>query len=218
MPYYGIGAGFYDFNSSYTGNPTSVYLPRGGIIKAFSAKSLLKYEWNFGTSFSWKRYNPVTNPKNKVIGTPMNICFAANLYHGYVLSKNMNLNAGVTFNHVSNGAMRTSNFGVNTISAFVELSYYFERECIINEFNPTLRAPEYNNSRLISDITLNSTIRQRKYDTEKTGLSSPYIDKKFLVANAGYALLHMPSYKYRYGLRGDVVYDKSSGATVKRPE
>lgn len=216
MPYYGIGVGFYDFNSDQTGHPVSIYLFQGGILKSFSVKSHLKYEWNFGTSFNWKRYNPETNPHNESIGAPVNIYFAANLYHTTVLSKFWDLNLGVTFNHVSNGATRMPNSGVNTLAAYVGLTYHFNRKRILNEFNPSLKAPVYEESRLLSDMTFHSTVRQRRFPTDETGLSSVYIHKKFYVAGVNYALLHMPTYKYRYGGGVDIVYDESAGYTIQK--
>lgn len=216
MPYYGIGVGFHDFHSKHTGYPVTAYLLQGGTLKSFSFRSSLKYEWNFGVSFNWKAYDPVTNPENQCISAKANIYFAANLYYNYILSKDLDLSIGATINHVSNGATKMPNTGVNGAAAFIGLTYYFERERILYEYDPTLRAPSYDRSRLISDITFNSTVRQRKYDTEETGLSSPYVDKTFFVANASYALLHMPNYKYRYGTGVDLVYDESAGFRIKK--
>lgn len=216
MPYYGIGMGFHDLNSKHAGYPITAYLFQGGILKSFSLRSSLRYEWNFGASFHWREYDPVTNPENKCISAPVNIYFAANLYYNYILTKDLDINLGVTFNHVSNGATKMPNTGVNTGTAFVGLTYYFDRERILNVFDPTLRAPLYDQSRLISDFTFNTTIRQRKFSTEETGLSSPYIDKNFFVANLSHALMHMPTYKYRYGSGVDLVYDESAGFSAKK--
>ncbi|NDV81095.1 acyloxyacyl hydrolase [Bacteroides sp. 51] len=216
MPYYGIGMGFHDFSSKYTGHPITAYLFQGATLRSFSARSSLKYEWNFGASFNWKEYDPVTNPRNECIGKRANIYFAANLYFNYVLNKEWDISLGATLNHVSNGATKMPNTGINTATAFVGLTYYFDRERIVNEFNPTLRAPLYDQSRLISDITFNTTVRQRKFDMEETGLSSPYINKNFFVASASYALLHMPTYKYRYGTGIDLTYDESAGFSARK--
>jgi hypothetical protein len=214
MPYYGIGVGFYDLSSSKTGRPISVYLFQGGMLKSFSHRSILKYEWNFGTSFNWKRYNPIKNPDNIYIGAPMNIYFAANLYQMFVLSKELDLNAGFTFNHVSNGATRMPNTGINMLSAFVGLTYSFNRERIIAAYDPSLVKPPYKRKHLISDFSVHSTVRQKKFSTEETGLSSKFLDKKFFVMEASYALLHMPDYNYRYGAGVDIVYDESAGFTA----
>ena len=216
MPYYGIGVGFYDFNSKQSGHPISAYLVQGGTLKAFSDKSILEYEWNFGSSFNWKTYDPVTNPNNLVIGAKANIYFAANLFYIHALSKELDLNTGITFNHVSNGATHMPNAGVNTISAFVGLTYHFDRERVKNIYNPLLRAPVYENSRLISDYSVYATVRQRKFPKEETGLSSKFVDQNFFVAGFSYALLHMPDYEYRYGGGIDLVYDESAGYKIKK--
>lgn len=216
MPYYGVGVGFYDFGSSKVGNPISAYVFQGGTLKSYSRKCRIKYEWNFGTSFNWKRYNSKTNPENIYVGAPINIYFAGNFYHVYTLSKELDLNAGLAFNHVSNGATRMPNSGVNSLTAFVGLTYYFDRERILNEYNPSLRAPVYMEKRLISDLSIHTTFRQRKFSTEETGLSSKYIDRDFFIAGVSYAFLHMPDYKHRYGGSLDFIYDESAGFTAKK--
>lgn len=216
MPYYGLGVGFYDFGSPKVGKPISVYLLQGGTLKSYSKRSMIKYEWNFGTSFNWKRYNAITNPENTYVGAPINIYFAANFYHTYILSKELDLNAGITFNHVSNGATRMPNSGVNSLTATVGLTYYLDRERILNEYNPSLRAPVYTEKRLISDVSLHTTFRQRKFSPEKTGLSSKYIDKEFFIAGASYAFLHMSDYKHRYGTSLEFIYDESAGFSARK--
>jgi hypothetical protein len=216
MPYYGVGVGFYGFGNPQIGNPISIYLLQGATINTPSRRYTVKYEWNLGTSFNWKKYNPVTNPDNVYVGAPMNIYFAANFFHIYELSKEIDLSAGITFNHVSNGATRMPNSGVNSLAASVGLTYHFNRDRIISEYNPSLHPPVYEEMRLISDFSFHSTVRQRKYSPEKTGLSSKYIDKKFMVAGASYSLLHMPDYKYRYGGSLDLIYDESAGFTAKK--
>jgi hypothetical protein len=216
MPYYGIGIGVYSFNSQQTGHPISTYLFQGGILKILNRKSMLKYEWNFGSSFNWKKYDPVTNPGNQCISTQANVYFAASLIYTYVYSKDLDFNAGVTFSHVSNGATHMPNSGVNTLAGFVGVSYHFERERIRDLFNASLRPPPYEDRRLISDLSFHSSVRQRKYSTEETGLSSSFIDRSFMVAGLNYGLLLMPDYEYRYGASVDLIYDESAGFTVKK--
>lgn len=215
MPYYGIGMGFYDINYKDIGKPVSLYLLQGATLKTFTPGLRLKYEWNFGASFNWKPYDPVSNPDNKNIGANTNIYFAANIFLNHTLSKYFDLDLGLVFNHVSNGATKMPNSGVNTTGGFVGLTYHFDRKRIFNDWNSTLSPPVYENSRLISDIAIHPTRRQRKMDTEKTGLSEEYINHDFFVMNAGYALLYMPVYKYRYGVGVDFVYDESAGFTAR---
>lgn len=216
MPYYGIGIGFFDYSYKDFGQPISAFLFQGATLKAFSTRSRLKYEWNFGCSFNWDTYDPINNPTNESVGAKANIYFAANLFLAQTLSKDFDIEVGLALNHVSNGATKTPNSGLNTVGAFVSLNYYIDRERIRNEWNPSLRAPVYERSRLISDIAIHPTIRQRKKYTDETGLSTKYINHNFFVFNASYALLHMPVYKYRYGVGVDFIYDESAGFTATK--
>ncbi len=216
MPYYGVGMGVYDFSYNNLGNPISVYLVQGATLKTFTSNLRLKYEWNFGCSFNWKIYDPITNPTNENIGAKANIYFAANVFFTYPFSKYIDVEVGAVYNHVSNGATKMPNSGINTIGGMVGFKYHFNPERIMNEWNPDVRAPEYENSRLLSDISIHPTRRQRKLKTEKTGLSTEYIDHDFFVFNASYALLHMPTYKHRYGVGLDFTYDESSRLSAQK--
>jgi len=215
MPYYGIGVGVYDFNRSDFGHPISVYLYQGASLHKFSQTLQLKYEWNFGASFNWKTYDPVYNPRNESMSASTNVYFAGNLYLNWVLSQHWDLNVGVSINHVSNGSTKMPNSGMNTLGAFVGLTYNFDRERIMREYNPFLTVPEFRR-RFVSDITVHAIKRQRKLSGSITGLSSDYIDHNFFVMGVSYALLHMPGYRYRYGLGLDGIYDESADFTAKK--
>jgi len=216
MPYYGLGIGFYNFQYKNLGNPISVYLLQGATIKSFSPTFRLKYEWNFGTSFNWKVYDPLTNPDNKNVGAKVNIYFAANIFMLKEISKHFDLELGVVYNHNSNGSTKVPNSGINTVGGFVGLKYHFNRDHILNYNDPDLLPPVYENSRLISDIAIHPSWRQRQKPITKTGLSTEYINHNFFVLNASYALLYMPNYRYRYGLGVDIFYDESSDFTAKK--
>ena len=215
MPYYGIGVGFYDFNRSDFGRPVSAYLFYGARLYQFSQNVQLKYEWNLGVSFNWKTYDPVSNPRNESMGSPTNVYFAGNLYLNWILSRHWDLNVGLSINHVSNGATKMPNHGLNTVGAFVGLTYNFDRDRVLREYNPFLTVPEFR-ARFISDISVSATKRERRLDSSITRLSSDYIDHNFFVMNMSYALLHMPGYKYRYGLSVDGIYDESADFTARK--
>lgn len=87
-----------------------------------------KYEWNFGASFNWDTYDPATNPSNKNIGAWVNIYFAANIFSTKFFSKHIDMEFGLSGNHISNGATKMPNSAINTIGVSAGLIYYFERE------------------------------------------------------------------------------------------
>jgi len=217
MPYYGIGIGVYDFNRSDLGHPISVYLYHGGLLYNFSSALQLKYEWNLGTSLNWKTHDPIKNPRNNCMGSDVNVYFAGNLYLNWILSSHWDLNMGLSVNHVSNGARKMPNEGLNTFGAFIGLTYNFDRERVLREYNPFLIIPQFRN-RFVSDITVHGTKRQRSLPTTLTKLSSSHIRHDFLVLGINYALLHMPGYKYRYGLGLDGTYDESADFSAWKKE
>lgn len=215
MPYYGIGVGVYDFNRHDFGHPISVYLYHGALLHKFSPALQLKYEWNLGTSFNRKTHDPVKNPRNNCMGSSVNVYFAGNLYLNWILSRHWDLNIGLSANHVSNGTTRMPNEGLNTFGAFVGLTYNFDRERVWREYNPFITIPQFRR-RFVSDITVHGNKRQRSLPVSVTKLSSEHIHHNFLVLGVNYALLHMPGFKYRYGLSLDGIYDESADFTARK--
>ena len=60
------------YNSAELGNPVAVYAFQGAPIVRLSSCLSLDYEWNFGASFGWKKYDGLYNPQNEVIGSKIN--------------------------------------------------------------------------------------------------------------------------------------------------
>lgn len=211
MPYYGIGFGHYDFRKRPDmGHPLALYLFQGGTLANFSEKLRLGYEWNLGTSFNWKVYDPVTNPNNECIGSGMNVYIAANIYLSWMLSQKLDLNLGAAFNHVSNGATKMPNSGINTVAGFFELVYNFDRERIQKYYDPSLKPPHFE-KRFVSDFSLGVTTRQRKLSPKRTGYQTKYVDHNFFVMGVNYAFMYQPSFRYRFGVALDGIYDESAG-------
>lgn len=215
MPYYGIGVGLYDFNRRDLGRPLSVYLYHGALLYNFSSALQLKYEWNLGTSFHWKTHDPVKNPRNNCMGSSVNVYFAGNLYLNWILSKHWDLNVGISVNHVSNGATKMPNEGLNTFGAYIGVTYNFDRDRVLREYNPFITIPRFRR-RFVSDVTVHGTKRQRSLPISVTKLSSTHIHHNFLVLGVNYALMHMPGYKYRYGVGLDGIYDESADFSARK--
>lgn len=68
--------------------------------------------------------NPITNPNNPATSSHYN--FHTNLRTGiqYILSKNIEINSGVSFDHISNGNINKPNLGLNSLSFYAGLNYY----------------------------------------------------------------------------------------------
>lgn len=117
--YQGIGIAYNSFFSSELGNPVLVYVFQGARIKQLSSCLSLDYEWNFGASFGWKKYDEIHNPKNDVVGSKINAYINLGFLLNWQLHSQWNLVAGVDFTHYSNGNTHYPNSGVNSIGGRV---------------------------------------------------------------------------------------------------
>ena len=125
VPYYGAGVSLGNFfNPEEIGYPVSVYGILG--IPVFRVKKFELYsEMQFGVAFNWEKYDSITNPKNKVIGGGMTVHLNLGLNAFYPVTKNLDLGAGVSFIHFSNGGFERPNNGFNIYAPSVEMKYHF---------------------------------------------------------------------------------------------
>lgn len=116
--YQGIGVSYNTFfYPSGLGSPVAVYVFQGSRIARLSPTLSLDYEWNFGASFGWKKYDEESNPQNEVIGSDINAYINLGLFLNWRLAPQWNLTAGLDFTHYSNGNTHYPNAGVNPIGA-----------------------------------------------------------------------------------------------------
>lgn len=95
----------------------------GGAFASIAAPIKQKQKWllNFragaGIGYVQKPYQKMTNFKNVVIGTHLNAFLHVGVENSWHLTNQFQLLAGVSFSHLSNGATRLPNLGLN-IPAF----------------------------------------------------------------------------------------------------
>lgn len=206
--YQGIGLGWYSFdNKEELGTPLSVYLFQGARIAKFNPRLSFNYEWNFGVSFGWKPYDEYDNPRNKVIGSEINAYINANFYLNYILSRQIDLTAGVDLTHFSNGNTRFPNAGLNTVGLKVGLVYNFNRN---GDFlsKPFFQPPIPNFPRHISyDVVLFGSWRRKGVYVGDGQIAAP---GAFAVAGFNINPMYNFGYNFRAGVSLDGVYDESA--------
>ena len=69
-----------------------------------------------GVGFATERYNPVSNPTNYSISTPVNISGQLGLVGHFKIKSGHTLFAKITAHHLSNGNTKKPNYGVNTLT------------------------------------------------------------------------------------------------------
>ena len=74
----------------------------------------LGYSGEFGAGFMFKnRYDPVKNPWNMVISTPVNAHISLGIQAQWAITPRYDAGIGFFFNHHSNGAVSFPNYGLN---------------------------------------------------------------------------------------------------------
>ena len=102
--YQGIGISYNTFYCpAELGNPVAVYAFQGARIMQVSPRLSFDYEWNFGASFGWKKYDGQYYPQNEVIGSKINAYINLGLVLNWQLHPQWKLAAGVDLTHFSNG-------------------------------------------------------------------------------------------------------------------
>lgn len=124
-PYYGVGLSLGDFNNpleiSY---PVSYYGIFGLPLVKWEIFNLFT-EFQFGLTSNWKKYDPVTNHKNIVIGGGLTVHTDLGLKFFLDIGKHLDIGGGVSFIHFSNGGFERPNRGFNIATPHVELKYRF---------------------------------------------------------------------------------------------
>lgn len=210
--YQGLGVSYHSFfNREEIGSPISIYAFQGSRITQISPRLSFDYEWNFGTSFKWKKYHPENNPNNYVVGSNINAYINLGFLLNWQLTDGWKLTAGVDLSHFSNGNTQYPNSGVNTVGG---------RIGVVHTFGETA------GSRISHTTTHQHIKRHISYDlilygaTKRKGVIKP--DKAYL-APGSFGVLGLninPMYNFhkyfRAGASLDVQYDES--ANIKEHE
>lgn len=168
--YQGVGVALHRFNPQL-GNPVSAYVFQGAKIAGLSRRLSLNYEWNFGMAFGWKPYNQETNPDNRVIGSKATAYINLGFYLKYFVSKHLDIYAGASVSHFSNGNTSYPNAGLNTLGGRIGLAYYVNRPGLSEAVGKS-RIPEYKR-RVYYDLIVFGAWRKRGRMTEYGGYMLP---------------------------------------------
>lgn len=205
--YQGLGLAFNTFgNRKEIGDPISLYMFQGARMARLSSRVTLNYEWNFGLSFGWNRFDADYNYYNKVIGSKINAYLNTNFYLSWMLSPQFDLNAGVDLTHYSNGNTKYPNAGLNTVGAKIGIVYNFNRNA--SALTKPLYQPIPAFPRHISyDLTLFASWRRKGVIVGDHAVPSP---EAYPVIGFNFAPMYNFGYKLRAGVSLDGFYDRSA--------
>jgi hypothetical protein len=204
--YQGIGVSYNTFYCpAELGNPVTVYAFQGAPIVRLSSRLSFDYEWNFGASFGWKKYDEQYNPQNEVIGSKVNAYINLGLLLNWQFHPQWKLAAGVDLTHFSNGNTHYPNGGLNIIGG---------RVGIVRTFGDTddasgAIAPErlFIKPHVSYDLVLYGATRKRGFVKDNVPSLVP---GSFGIVGLNFAPMYNFNNYFRAGLSVDAQYDESA--------
>ena len=122
----GIQCGYYNFqNPEIVGNVFSLTLFTEPIIN-YSDKYIFSLKAGAGISYQTKIYDPGTNEMNQFFSTSIAFPLYIRARFKYMIQRKTFITLSGSYNHISNGAIKTPNYGINfpTVSLGIE---YFQK-------------------------------------------------------------------------------------------
>lgn len=213
--YQGIGVAYNTFfNAAEVGTPVAVYAFQGSRIARLSSRLTLDYEWNFGASFGWKKYNPDTNPYNDVVGSPVNAYINAGFFLNWQMAPQWSLTAGIDLTHYSNGNTHYPNSGVNTVGARIGVVRTFGAPAGGVQASVQEEAASSFRGRLGYDLVLYGSTRKRGLFWNEGGVEhAELVPGSFAVLGLNFNPMYVVNQYFRAGLSLDAQYDE--GANLK---
>ncbi len=206
----GFGAAFYWTsmgNDSVFGTQYTLY-PYYKLSIIDKPNWSLAYQMGVGASYATKKFDFDNNHQNVAIGSHFNIHYHADVLARFQLYKNMALNTGITFSHISNANLSEPNVGLNVASVFAGVDVGFGKYKKRN----TETFPAYN---------AQFEPGERKYGWEIMlcgGMKHTRTFESFQYPAVALqaAWKHRTRYKFAWGLGADFFYDSSVESQLLR--
>lgn len=123
FPSYGVGFYTANFGSDEIGTPVGAYGFFEWPFWSLSPRAELATNVGLGATFGWEEFDFETNPFNDLIGSNVAFYIDWGLVFRYFLTDRIDLYAGASWTHFSNGGTRRPNVGLNSIAPLVGIQY-----------------------------------------------------------------------------------------------
>jgi len=209
-PSWGFGMYVADFyNHAEIGTPIALY----GFLNAPFVRwkhSSFNYEISFGATGNWKSFNPLTNQYNTSIGAGESFFIDGGLNMDVELSKHLDLIAGFSLTHFSNGALKIPNSGINSIAPKVSLKYnLYDRPKFIKHELPKFKP--------VNEWEISAFVSQKNlvFDTlTNIGILEKYEGAYFTVLGVMATYNHQISRMSKIGIGMNLAYNESVNGQV----
>lgn len=211
----GIGIGYNTFyNTKEVGNPLAVYVFQTSQIASITPNLSFDYEWNFGVSFGWKKYDAEKNPYNTIVGSKANAYINLGFLLNWQITKEVAFRAGIGLSHYSNGNTSYPNFGVNTLDGRIGLMWCPQNnpDSRYQRNNRLAVTPKYGFKPYINyDVIIYGATKKKGIMWEEG--SGTVIPGVFAVAGLNFSPMYNFNKYFRAGLSLDAQYDESANIT-----
>ena len=211
----GIGIGYNTFyNTKEVGNPLAVYVFQTSQIASITPNLSFDYEWNFGASFGWKKYDAEKNPYNTIVGSKANAYINLGFLLNWQITKEVAFRAGIGLSHYSNGNTSYPNFGVNTLDGRIGLMWCPQNnpDSRYQRNNRLAVTPKYGFKPYINyDVIIYGATKKKGIMWEEG--SGTVIPGVFAVAGLNFSPMYNFNKYFRAGLSLDAQYDESANIT-----
>lgn len=211
----GIGIGYNTFyNTEEVGNPLAVYVFQTSQIASITPNLSFDYEWNFGASFGWKKYDAEKNPYNTIVGSKANAYINLGFLLNWQITKEVAFRAGIGLSHYSNGNTSYPNFGVNTLDGRIGLMWCPQNnpDSRYQRNNRLAVTPKYGFKPYINyDVIIYGATKKKGIMWEEG--SGTVIPGVFAVAGLNFSPMYNFNKFFRAGLSLDAQYDESANIT-----
>ncbi len=196
-PRYGISYRYSSFGGSpYLGEAHSV-MPFISLQMVKTQKILIDFRILLGAAYITKTFDRLENYKNRAISTNWNASVGFYLQGNWHLSAVTDFTAGVSMLHLSNGTIKTPNYGLNLPGLFAGLQFRLSRKPVdYQKPDQMIYNKGKQNVRLSAGMATKEVIDHR--------------DEKFLVYTSELAYTLYYSNTNRIILGADATYDESN--------
>jgi hypothetical protein len=171
-------------------------------------KSSLSYRIGGGPGFVYRTFDARENYKNNVISAHFNYALSGKLEYSFILKNNVLFNTGVALMHLSNGAMKVPNLGINIVSLYagLELKSSSVHEFVKDTLLPVKKTYGLN---VFTGVSLKETypVSGPKYFASTISLYGDRVLNRKSIFNAGMDLMFDASVK-RYAKNDSLEFSK----------
>ncbi len=201
--YQGIGISYHHFfNDRELGSPIAAYIFQHARIADITHNLSIDYEWDFGVACNWVKYDKVTNPYNRLMGSSVTAYMNIGIMVNWNFSPSWNLTAGIDVAHVSNGNTAYPNYGLNTMTFKTGITHSLTPDPEIKPGTATGFGRH-----VTYDLVLYGSWRKKVIDI---GLKEFEMKRNFAIAGLNFNPMYNVCKYFRTGLSLDMLYDTSS--------